>query len=152
MLRRAWTRRDFLTASAGVGALLAATTVPAGQWLAGLLARTATRAGTSLAELKRRAPKARFWISTKTAAKVSDCLGCHQPDELPGEAKHDHETTTAKCQLCARNCMIDDGERGMCRARMTAPPPTSRTSRPASAAPSPAAASIPFSPTGTGRP
>jgi pyruvate formate lyase activating enzyme len=118
MLRRAWTRRDFLTASAGVGALLAATTAPAGQWLAGLLARTATRAGTSLAELKRRAPKARFWISTKTAAKVSDCLGCHQPDELSGEAKHDHETTTAKCQLCARNCMIGDGERGMCRARI----------------------------------
>jgi len=121
MVNCRWTRRDFLNAAASCGVALAGGSSLAGPApLERLLASPAGGAGNgdSLAQLLRAAPAARYWVSTKTASSVGDCLSCHAREELPAEAEHAHETATVRCGLCARNCTLADGERGWCHARV----------------------------------
>jgi len=118
---RAWTRRDFLGATAGMGALLAGgASAHASGWWTALLedseGRTVT--GRALADLLRNAPTARYWTSTAKAAAPGSCLGCHSAGELGAQAEPTHEQVYVKCQLCAQNCLIEEGARGRCRARI----------------------------------
>jgi pyruvate formate lyase activating enzyme len=73
-------------------------------------------AGDDLAALLRDAPRARHWVSAATPGV--DCLLCHAKGEVAKVKKHNHGTAPVRCQLCARNCLIAQGERGMCRARV----------------------------------
>ncbi len=66
-------------------------------------------------EMIRKAPRARYWISTSQGA---DCLQCHQSGENLKENIHEKRVADIKCLLCAQGCMIRAGERGRCRARM----------------------------------
>jgi pyruvate formate lyase activating enzyme len=117
------TRREFLSAAARAGVLLAC-----GSSLsqAGLLERfLGDQAGggpppNPLDLLIKGAPKGRFWISTATAKAAADCAVCHTPGEVPTDAKPTHTGVTVRCGLCARNCVMAEGERGMCRARVNA--------------------------------
>ncbi len=68
-----------------------------------------------LSELIRTAPRARYWAST--ADSRSDCLRCHEPLKQPASS-HGHKKVFLKCLLCAQGCIIPEGERGRCRARM----------------------------------
>jgi pyruvate formate lyase activating enzyme len=121
MVERRWSRRRFVHMAAGCGTALIGGAASAGTgWLDSILA---TRRGghdskRRLAELIADAPEARYWVSTRSARTIADCLSCHDKDELPAEPKHDHETATVRCGLCARVCELEDGERGYCRARI----------------------------------
>jgi pyruvate formate lyase activating enzyme len=68
-----------------------------------------------LAEILKRAPVARYW--TSAARKDAECSACHAAADLKGKGKHAHETPAVRCLLCAHGCLIQDGERGRCRAR-----------------------------------
>ncbi len=61
------------------------------------------------------APRAKYWTSPAIAG--SDCLACHEPGTFR-ERDHAHNPKTVKCLLCAQGCVIPDGARGSCRARM----------------------------------
>lgn len=67
-------------------------------------------------EILRQAPEARYWISTDSAG-VS-CLSCHTESEIAGKKHFDHGPAIIKCGLCAQECLIREGERGMCGARI----------------------------------
>jgi pyruvate formate lyase activating enzyme len=117
MPERTATRRDFLKTCAGCGALLGLSAlVPAPRWLPRLLLEPAgaLAAGDPLAELIRSAPRARYWTSTTS----TDCAACHAPGSLARGVKPSHKHVLIRCQLCARNCTLAEGERGMCRARI----------------------------------
>jgi pyruvate formate lyase activating enzyme len=62
------------------------------------------------------APRARYWISAN--APGVPCLSCHNPSESVTGDQFDHKQGIVKCELCARNCLLRDGERGQCRARL----------------------------------
>lgn len=67
-------------------------------------------------DLIRLAPRARYWTSVALAG--ADCGHCHLPqEELKGKRVR-HEAGLVKCLLCAQGCVIRQGERGRCRARM----------------------------------
>jgi len=114
-----WTRRKFLrSTAAGV-----AWATGGARATAGLLsfARQGTSAAPeigSLEELIASAPTARYWTSTTSATREADCLTCHEAAALPENLEHKHKGNIVRCQLCAQGCLIDDGERGRCRARM----------------------------------
>ncbi len=112
MVIRDWSRREFLNSAAWLCGLLAS-----GNSLAYLTEERQDAAG-PLAELLRTAPRARYWISTTTAATAADCSSCHPPGTVSVEAEHAHSTKTVKCLLCAQTCVIEDGDRGVCRARI----------------------------------
>jgi pyruvate formate lyase activating enzyme len=81
---------------------------------------TAARAGDALDDLIRRAPRARYWISS--GMDGVGCVACHDPagsadDEAARGDFHQGETVV-RCLLCAQNCLIAAGERGRCRARI----------------------------------
>jgi len=75
-------------------------------------------------ELARNAPRARFWIAADQQGVR--CLECHPPNAQEchhpetGEllTEHTHSNAYVKCLLCAQTCLIPEGERGGCRARM----------------------------------
>ncbi len=67
-------------------------------------------------DILRNAPPARYWISAN--AKEVRCLTCHQPSDKIQGTQHAHEKPIIKCLLCAQKCLINEGERGACRARM----------------------------------
>jgi len=99
------TRREFLAAAAGIGSAIRFN--PA-LYAAAMLDRTE--------DLIRVAPKARYWIST--ASQNIDCLKCHNPSEKLQNKEFHGQPAIVRCLLCAQNCMIRNGERGKCRARM----------------------------------
>jgi pyruvate formate lyase activating enzyme len=66
-------------------------------------------------DLLRTAPRSRFWTSPALAGK--DCGICHFPEEKRSGA-YKHPGKFVKCLLCAQGCVIREGERGKCRARM----------------------------------
>jgi pyruvate formate lyase activating enzyme len=74
----------------------------------------ALAAGDPLADLIRNAPRARYWVSSATG----ECAACHAPGSVAAGAKPSHRHTVIRCQLCARNCTLAEGERGLCRARI----------------------------------
>lgn len=65
--------------------------------------------------LKFKSPVARYWVSV---ASPGQCLSCHDASMLDGRAEHRHAQRTVKCLLCAQECVIAEGERGLCRARV----------------------------------
>jgi pyruvate formate lyase activating enzyme len=67
-----------------------------------------------LEEILKTAPKARYWASTATS---QNCLQCHPKGAASG-TRHEHKQVFLKCLLCAQGCVIPEGERGRCRARM----------------------------------
>jgi len=69
-----------------------------------------------LAAILRTAPKARFWVGTADAE--GRCRTCHDEGTIDPALPPEHEGQTVKCLLCAQECMIAEGERGRCRARM----------------------------------
>ncbi len=66
--------------------------------------------------LIQKAPAARYWISTST--KNVNCLSCHSQKEISQNKTYKHDEEIIKCLLCAQGCLIKNGERGKCRARM----------------------------------
>jgi pyruvate formate lyase activating enzyme len=62
------------------------------------------------------APVAKYWIST--AADPANCKACHLPEDVNKKTDYDHGQTIVKCELCAQECLIREGERGQCRARV----------------------------------
>ena len=66
--------------------------------------------------LIRNAPPARYWIAANTAGV--QCLSCHRPDDSIEGTQYVHKENIVKCLLCAQECVISEGERGKCRARM----------------------------------
>lgn len=67
-------------------------------------------------DLLRRAPVARYWTSPKGAQP--QCGACHTAADLAKGTEHVHKSRAVKCLLCAHACLIAEGERGRCRARM----------------------------------
>ncbi|MEJ5351677.1 MAG: AmmeMemoRadiSam system radical SAM enzyme [Melioribacteraceae bacterium] len=67
-------------------------------------------------ELYKYSPIARYWISTES--KNVNCQLCHSPSEISGINQFEHKETIIKCLLCAQGCIIKEGERGKCRARI----------------------------------
>lgn len=61
-------------------------------------------------------PDARFWAGSTGAG--ADCLSCHKPEEALADKEYHRTHPVVQCRLCARNCMLKDGERGGCRARI----------------------------------
>lgn len=70
--------------------------------------------GKRLKELIEMAPEARFWISSEAEAKA--CAACHQESQLL--SPYQHAQAPVKCVLCAQECVIPVGERGVCRTRI----------------------------------
>ncbi len=116
----ALTRREFLRTAARFGVLATATglALSSPRALLRLLAAAPTDAAarTLLDAIIEQAPPARYWISSRGDA-VS-CTDCHAPDMLDGRTRHDHEGVPVRCLLCARECLIPEGERGECRTRI----------------------------------
>ncbi len=78
-------------------------------------------ADTHIDEILKNAPTARFWLDSDD---VQDCLVCHGANDKKHVQKrtenkgYAHDKKYIKCQLCAQECIIADGERGRCRARL----------------------------------
>jgi pyruvate formate lyase activating enzyme len=108
------TRRDLL-------ARAAACTPLAGGWLAShphvcFGSFPPSNSPDRLQALIRQAPRARYWISA--ADPGSDCRSCHPPASISGKSPRTGHERAVKCVLCARDCLIPDGQRGWCRARL----------------------------------
>lgn len=101
-------RREFLSLACRSGVVLggARFLLPLDELRAGLF-------GPLLQDLVRQAPRARYW----TAATSSDCAACHTPTR---SGTHRHKRALVECHLCAHRCVIEDGARGRCRARINA--------------------------------
>ena len=122
------TRRDFLRRAWrwGVAAGGAGVAVSSPAWLKWLGWRDGGKAhaATSAGELARLAPRARFWVAAnQDGARCLEChlpsaAECHNPDTGELLTEHRHSSAYVKCLLCAKTCLIPDGERGACRARM----------------------------------
>jgi pyruvate formate lyase activating enzyme len=48
----------------------------------------------------------------------ANCAACHLPEEKRAGTSFRHRDNFVKCLLCAQGCVIREGERGKCRARM----------------------------------
>jgi pyruvate formate lyase activating enzyme len=122
------TRRDFLrqawrwgVAAGGAGVALSS---PA--WLKWLNRQENGKAHAAnvAEELARNAPRARFWIAAdQQGARCLEChppnaQECHHPETGELLTEHTHANAYVKCLLCAQTCLIPNGERGGCRARM----------------------------------
>jgi pyruvate formate lyase activating enzyme len=99
-------RREFLIAAAKIGPVIG---IPFSLSQAAAFNQT-------IDDLLRSAPKARYWIST--ASPNLDCLKCHKPEEKLQSKGHTGKPAIVKCLLCAHACILKNGERGKCRARM----------------------------------
>lgn len=67
-----------------------------------------------LKEILGTAPKARYWMSNES--EVAKCTHCHESvASLPEGEEHER---VLKCLLCAQGCVLAEGERGKCRARL----------------------------------
>jgi pyruvate formate lyase activating enzyme len=108
-------RRKLLTALGQTGSFLGVSTAFAHPLLEAFIPALGRIGSFDRTEdLIRTAPVARYWIST--GSPDVNCLSCHKQDEkLAGKG---HQTPIVKCLLCAQGCMIAEGQRGKCRARM----------------------------------
>jgi pyruvate formate lyase activating enzyme len=112
-------RREFLRLASGSAVLLGglgiALSLP--EWLEAVVTQAAASPRSSgLDALLRDAPVARYWIGSNT--RGVDCFSCHKADDGVTGDLFDHGSSIVKCTLCAQGCVIRDGERGLCRARM----------------------------------
>ncbi|UCF35729.1 MAG: AmmeMemoRadiSam system radical SAM enzyme [Acidobacteriota bacterium] len=71
---------------------------------------------TSLDEILRQAPVARHWVGSNDPK--ADCQSCHDSGERMDSREPQHDQGHVRCLLCARQCRLAEGERGMCRARI----------------------------------
>ncbi len=111
-------RRDFLR-SAGRGAAVlgaGAAVLSCPELLRLLGLENLDPAAEPVEGLIRRAPAARYWTSPR--AVQPQCGACHTAADLAKGAEHVHKSRAVKCLLCAHECLIPEGERGRCRARM----------------------------------
>ena len=108
-------RRLFLERALGGCALAAGAGLGPGlPWLEQLLNLGGTAlAAEGLATLLEQAPVARHWVSVN---QPDGCSACH--DHETARPGHEHDLALIKCLLCARECLIAPGGRGMCRARV----------------------------------
>jgi pyruvate formate lyase activating enzyme len=112
-------RRRLLANVARFGSLAAARlAIPSDSWAWFPARGSPDHPPDSFQELLRTAPRARYWISTATPGV--DCLKCHNPGDDIGDRKHHagEKDAIIRCLLCAQNCILRDGERGRCRARL----------------------------------
>jgi pyruvate formate lyase activating enzyme len=98
-------RREFLISATGIGSSVAAA-----------VAFSYTPVFSRTRDLIQMAPRARYWIST--ASPESTCLQCHGPEAKLKPGAHDGKPAIIKCLLCARGCVIKNGERGKCHDRI----------------------------------
>jgi pyruvate formate lyase activating enzyme len=98
-------RREFLISATGIGCSVGA-----------VAALSSAALSDPIQDLIQTAPKARYW--TSTSSPESACLQCHEPGTKLKPGAHDGRPAIIKCLLCARGCVIKNGERGKCRARM----------------------------------
>jgi pyruvate formate lyase activating enzyme len=104
-------RRELLIAATKAGSIAACSTIiPDAAFNAG--AFMPVMADTLVAS----APKARYWISA--ASPGSQCERCHEPGRALKNKEPKGHSNTVRCLLCARNCILPEGETGKCRARM----------------------------------
>ncbi|MBV5279735.1 MAG: hypothetical protein J0651_00180, partial [Actinobacteria bacterium] len=65
-------------------------------------------------------PDARYWAGS--VGEKADCLACHTPSDTPkdilAEKQYHQKQQIVKCLLCAHGCVLKNGERGRCRARI----------------------------------
>ena len=114
MSTRTLTRRDFLTLAGRLGLVGGSLTLAASSpsWLKFLL-EVSPQEAFAASSLAQTAPEARFWVSLATAAGRCDL--CHDESTLSPDFKHPEGLV--QCLLCAQECAIPVGQRGMCRAR-----------------------------------
>uniref|UniRef100_A0A7C4RU17 AmmeMemoRadiSam system radical SAM enzyme n=1 Tax=Desulfatirhabdium butyrativorans TaxID=340467 RepID=A0A7C4RU17_9BACT len=98
---RCLSRRTFLSYLLALGADMLLTS---GGW-------SASAEGTA-----RQGRNARHWLSANDPSL--DCRTCHDASEKLPPKPYVHAKPIVRCTLCAKNCMIAPGERGVCRARM----------------------------------
>lgn len=116
MAGRYMTRRDLLCKAArgaglvaGSGALLS--------WISPLTGDPfEALADESFDDLVRSAPLARYWVST--AAPEGQCLVCHAAGTVRSGDAYVHPRKVVQCLLCAQACLIPEGARGRCQARV----------------------------------
>ena len=115
-----FTRREFLQRASHYGMILgsAGATLSAPLWLRQLVGPgTAGQIPSpTINNLMREAPVARYWISTHSPGV--QCRLCHSVKDNVENIDHDHGEVIIKCLLCAQGCIIKEGERGRCRARV----------------------------------
>jgi len=70
-------------------------------------------AGDSLEKILFKAPTARFW---EKLTPKSDCSSCH--GLAISNFSKGHKVNSVVCFMCEHNCLIEDGKRGKCRARI----------------------------------
>ena len=118
------TRRDVLRLFAWSG-LGAAT----GAWLAARPANVrrlvdaagpldALAAEGGLVELLKTAPEARWWVGVPENTPGAACAACHEDGVPAAPAGFVHEEGHVRCLLCAQRCLLAEGEKGRCRARL----------------------------------
>ncbi|MDP2860530.1 MAG: AmmeMemoRadiSam system radical SAM enzyme, partial [bacterium] len=65
-------------------------------------------------------PDARYWAGS--IGEKADCLACHDPNAVPrallADKKYHQKQPIVKCLLCAQGCVLKNGDRGRCRARI----------------------------------
>ena len=65
-------------------------------------------------------PEARYWAGS--VGENVDCLVCHVADDAPrdllADKQYHQKQPIIKCLLCAQECVLNNGERGRCRARI----------------------------------
>jgi pyruvate formate lyase activating enzyme len=107
------TRRGFIRRGSGILTAMGAGVLLPPAWTGFLVASSRED---RTAEFLRTAADARYWIS----ADASDirCGACHQPADAVQGDTFEHPEKYVRCQLCARECILREGERGMCRARI----------------------------------
>jgi pyruvate formate lyase activating enzyme len=109
--RRAFLERLARLGGAAWGASLLLSSAPLRGKVLSLWIEAAGRA--TLADLLRDAPVARYW-----APAGASCADCHAPVPKGEAAKGHRKAAPVKCLLCAHGCVLKDGERGLCRARL----------------------------------
>ncbi len=111
-------RRVFLGSaakwSAALGALALAESFPSIRKIAGLEEPLAEDLA-PLDQLIRQAPVARYWASPRGD---TSCAICHDAPLTKGAKAHKHKANLVECLLCANRCVIAEGERGRCQARL----------------------------------
>jgi pyruvate formate lyase activating enzyme len=61
-------------------------------------------------------PDARYWAGS--IGETADCLACHTAQEKISDKNYHQKQPIVKCLLCAQECVLKNGERGRCRARI----------------------------------
>jgi len=80
-----------------------------------LISTASAAAKQSVENLLKTAVTARYWVGSSDPK--ADCMTCHTPEEAVRDRRPEHKEKPVRCLLCARECIIPEGDRGLCRAR-----------------------------------